>query len=70
MIAKFPRMSSREMVQLLHHKGFVDVRQRGSHLILVHPETLRQTVVPVGKKDLPIGTAKSIFRDAGIEWEG
>ncbi|TSC58494.1 MAG: hypothetical protein Greene041619_504 [Candidatus Peregrinibacteria bacterium Greene0416_19] len=67
MIPKFPRMSSREVVTLLHEHGFHDARQRGSHLILIHPESGKHVVVPVGKKDLPIGTAKAIFRAAGID---
>jgi hypothetical protein len=37
------------------------------HLILFHPETHKHVTVPVGKKDCPIGTAKAIFRSAGIE---
>lgn len=64
---KFPRRSSAELVRLLHDFGFVDVRQKGSHLILFHPETRRSVTVPVGEKDLPIGTAKAIVRAAGIE---
>jgi predicted RNA binding protein YcfA (HicA-like mRNA interferase family) len=67
MTAKFPRMSSAEIIRLLHEHGFIDVRQRGSHLILFHPSSRRHVTVPVGKKDVPIGTAKSIFRSAGIE---
>ncbi len=67
MSAKFPRMSSGEVVCLLHEHGFEDVRRRGSHLILIHPMRKKRAVVPVGKKDLPIGTAKAILREAGIE---
>lgn len=54
-------------MRLLHGFGFVDVRQKGSHLILLNPETRRSVTVPVGEKDLPIGTAKAIVRAAGIE---
>ncbi|OGJ62974.1 hypothetical protein A3A67_04585 [Candidatus Peribacteria bacterium RIFCSPLOWO2_01_FULL_51_18] len=64
---KFPRMSSAEIVRLLHQHGFQDVRQRGSHLILFQPENKRHVTVPVGKKNLPVGNAKAIFRSAGIE---
>lgn len=69
MIPRFPRMSSAEVLRLLHHHGFIDQRQRGSHLILRHPKTGRRAVVPVGKKDLPIGTLRSILEEAGIAWE-
>ncbi|MBP7114539.1 MAG: type II toxin-antitoxin system HicA family toxin [Candidatus Peribacteraceae bacterium] len=54
-------------MRLLHEAGFIDVRQKGSHLILFHPEKRRTVTVPVGKKDLPIGTAKAIVRAGGIE---
>lgn len=64
---KFPRRSSAEVVRLLHDAGFKDIRQKGSHLILFHPESHRSVTVPVGKKDLPIGTAKAIFRASGLE---
>ena len=42
-------------------------RQKGSHLILFHPEKNKHVTVPVGKQNLPNGTAKAIFRSAGIE---
>lgn len=67
MTAKFPRMSSAEIVRILHDNGFVDVRQRGSHLVLYHAGKNRHVTVPVGKKDVPIGTSKAIFRAAEIE---
>ncbi len=67
MTAKFPRMGSRDIVRLLHEHGFEDIRQRGSHLILFSQQKNVHVTVPIGKKDLPIGTAKAIFRAAGIE---
>ncbi len=70
MTAKFPRMSSAEIVRLLKEHGFEEVRQKGSHLILTHVETGRHVTVPVGKKDVPIGTARAIMRSAGIELAG
>lgn len=67
MIPKFPRLSSAEIVRTLHQHGFQDIRQKGSHLILFNPGSKKLVTVPVGKMDLPIGTAKAIFRSAGIE---
>lgn len=66
MTAKFPRMSSYDILRILHAHGFEDIRQKGSHLILRHPLSHKQTTVPVGKKDLPLGTAKAIFEQSGV----
>lgn len=63
---KFPTLSSKEVVRLLHERGFQEERQKGSHLVFYHPDG-RRAVVPVGKKDVPIGTLKSILKEAGID---
>ncbi|MCO5243769.1 MAG: type II toxin-antitoxin system HicA family toxin [Anaerolineae bacterium] len=42
-------------------------RIKGSHHILIHPETRRRAVVPFHKKDLPKGTVAAILRQAGID---
>ena len=67
MTAKFPRMGSAEVMRLLREHGFVEKRQTGSHRIFFHPERRRAVPVPVGKKDLPIGTLRAILNEAGIE---
>ena len=67
---RFPRMSSREVIRLLRDHGFEEVRQRGSHLVLCNDRTGQSTTVPVGKKDVPIGTLRAILKEAGIEGVG
>ncbi len=67
MTAKFPRMGSDDIVRILHDDGFEDIRSRGSHLILFHPAKHKHATVPMGRKVLPLGTAKSILRAAGID---
>ena len=64
---KLPSMSSRDVIRMLHEHGFVKDRQRGSHVVFYHPSDGRRAVVPMGKKDVPKGTLKSILREAGIE---
>jgi predicted RNA binding protein YcfA (HicA-like mRNA interferase family) len=70
MTPKFPSMSSKEIVRMLHEAGFVEDRQKGSHLILKHHEKHLRATVPVGKKDLPIGTAKAILKEVKIDVSG
>ena len=58
-------ISGREMARLLSALGFEAVRQRGSHLRLVHPDG-RRTMVPMHSQDLPRGTIRAILQDVGI----
>lgn len=70
MTAKFPSMGSKEIIRLLREHGYVEKRQTGSHLIFFHPATRKAVPVPVGRKDLPIGTLRSILKSAEITLDG
>ena len=59
--------SSQDIIDLLKDAGFVLDRIKGSHHIFFHPENKKRAVVPHPKKDLPIGTARTILKQAGIE---
>jgi predicted RNA binding protein YcfA (HicA-like mRNA interferase family) len=61
--------TAREVVSFLKKKGFVEKRQRGSHLILQNPDTGYRTVVPMHKGDLPKGLFLRILKDAGFGLE-
>jgi predicted RNA binding protein YcfA (HicA-like mRNA interferase family) len=54
---------SRKIIKRLREEGFEEVSTRGSH----HKFRKGQTVliVPHPKKDLPIGTAREIAKQAG-----
>jgi predicted RNA binding protein YcfA (HicA-like mRNA interferase family) len=58
----------RDLIRLLTDDGWVQAAQKGSHLQFRHPTKARKVTVP-GKlsDDVPIGTLKSIFRQAGIQ---
>jgi predicted RNA binding protein YcfA (HicA-like mRNA interferase family) len=60
-------MNSREILQILKQHGWHEVRQKGSHIQLQHPEKMGTVTIPHPKKDLPIGTLKSIERQARIK---
>lgn len=55
---------SRKIIQLLKGEGFEEVSTRGSHLKLRKGD--RTVIVPHPKKDLPLGTVRSIYRQAGL----
>jgi predicted RNA binding protein YcfA (HicA-like mRNA interferase family) len=59
-------MTSSEVIRLLKADGWELVRTKGSHNHFKHPTKLGIVTVPHPKKDLPIGTLKSIGRQAGI----
>lgn len=59
-------MNSREIIKLLTQDGWFVVGVRGSHHQFKHVSKTGRVTVPHPKKDLPIGTVKSIFKQAGI----
>ena len=70
MSPKSPRLNAKQVITQLKDAGFVEVSQSGSHLKLFNPETRRTAIVPVHtSKVLPIGTLKSIEKQADIKFE-
>lgn len=64
---KFPVYSPDEIIKRLKKNGFIEIRQKGSHKVFYNQETHKQVIGPFHKKDLPIGTCKSILKMAGIK---
>lgn len=62
------RMNSREVISALQAAGWYEVRQKGSHKQFRHDVKIGLVTVPHPKKDLPIGTLRSIARQAGLEF--
>jgi len=60
-------MDSRELIELLKRDGWRHVKTSGSHHHFKHPTKPGKVTVPHPKKDLPIGTAKSVLKQAGIK---
>ncbi len=62
---KLPRISGAEAVRILGRLGFHLVRQKGSHVILRHPDG-RGCVVPL-HRELKIGTLSGVLRQAQVD---
>ena len=60
---KFPVLSGAEIIRLLERMGFVQVRQRGSHVVLRRGKA--GCVVPL-HKEVKSGTLAGILRQAGV----
>jgi predicted RNA binding protein YcfA (HicA-like mRNA interferase family) len=59
--------SSREIVTILIRKGFLFVSQKGSHAKYRKIGNITAVViVPIGKKEIPIGTLHSIIRQSRL----
>ena len=61
-------MKSLEILKILKKAGWFVYNVRGSHHQLKHPEKSDKVTVPHPKSNLPIGTVKSIFKQANIKW--
>ncbi|EOE7205039.1 type II toxin-antitoxin system HicA family toxin [Clostridioides difficile] len=58
--------SSREILKILNADGWYEVNCVGDHHQFKHHTKKGKVTVPHPKKDLPIRTVKSIFKQAGI----
>jgi predicted RNA binding protein YcfA (HicA-like mRNA interferase family) len=60
-------MKSREIIQALQGDGWVQVAQKGSHVQFRHPAKKGRVTVPHPKRDVPVGTLKSIEKQSGLK---
>ena len=66
-MAKLRVLSGREVCRILVKHGFVEVRRRGSHVVMQRKTESGSTTVPVpDHSELKIGTLQSIIRQSGL----
>ena len=70
-MGKLVRTPAKKILKKLAKAGFVEIRQRGSHVYLRSVDGARVVVVPVhGSRDVPVGTLYNIVvRQAGLSAE-
>lgn len=61
-------MKSPEIIKIIIKDGWVQCHQKGSHCQFKHPLKKGRVTISHPKKDLPIKTVMSIFKQAQIEW--
>ena len=66
-MTRLPRVSGEEAIRALERLGFVQVRQRGSHVVLRREteEGVMGCVVPL-HRELATGTLRGILNQAGV----
>ena len=66
-MGKLRKLSGREVCAILSRHGFVEVRQRGSHVVMQKRTDEGTVTVPVPlHPELRIGTLHSIIRQSGL----
>jgi predicted RNA binding protein YcfA (HicA-like mRNA interferase family) len=62
-----PVLPATQIIRALKRAGFIEDRQRGLHLVLIHPVSKARTVIPVhGGRDIGKTLLKKILADAGL----
>ena len=61
-------MNSRKIIRALEKAGWVHVATKGDHWQFKHPARPGRVTVPHPKRDLPIGTLRSIEKQAGVKF--
>lgn len=62
-------MDSTALIRRLKAEGWKQAHVNGSHHKFKHPDKPGHVVVPHPKRDLPTGTVRSIYRQAGWPWK-
>jgi predicted RNA binding protein YcfA (HicA-like mRNA interferase family) len=60
-------MNSADIISALRADSWVQVAQKGSHVQFKHPVKPGRVTVPHPKRDIPIGTLRSIEKQAGLK---
>lgn len=62
-------ITPKKLQRILEKKGFIFIRQSGSHAILKHSINGNRVVLPIHSRDIPKGTLHAILKDAGLSEE-
>jgi predicted RNA binding protein YcfA (HicA-like mRNA interferase family) len=62
-------MNSADIISKLKADGWALVHVKGSHHQYKHPAKAGRVTVPHPRKDMPMTTLRSIYRQAGWDWK-
>ena len=57
---------SRGLIKLLESDGWFEIGVTGSHHHFKHPSKSGKVTVPHPRKDMPLGTVRSVLKQAGL----
>jgi predicted RNA binding protein YcfA (HicA-like mRNA interferase family) len=68
-MSQYPSLTGKQIVSLLKKKGFLAIRQKGSHVFMQHPDG-RATVVPIHfGETIGLGLLAKILKDVELTKE-
>ena len=68
-MAKRKPITPREAVRFLEADGWTLKRRRpGDHRQFAHPIKKGKVTIDMGVREIPIGTLRSVYRQAGLDW--
>jgi predicted RNA binding protein YcfA (HicA-like mRNA interferase family) len=59
-------MDSRDIIKQLEADGWYEVAHKGSHKQFKHAEKTGRVTVPHPRRDIPVGTLRSIEKQSGV----
>ena len=65
-MGRLPVLRAREVIRALRRLGFRRARQRGSHIIMTHPDGRSTSVPDHGSKDIPPKLLRDILKEAKL----
>ena len=69
-MSRFPTLQTKDVVFVLKRFGFIEDRQKGSHLVMYNPKTGARAVIPMHPgKTLKRGLLFAILKDARVTSE-
>jgi predicted RNA binding protein YcfA (HicA-like mRNA interferase family) len=69
-LSKLKILSGKETCRILHEQGFIQVRQKGSHIIMQKKQNENTITVPVpDHAEIKIGTLQTIIRQSQLPKE-
>ncbi|QKC76440.1 type II toxin-antitoxin system HicA family toxin [Mesorhizobium erdmanii] len=60
-------MNSADIIRLLQADGWFEVARKGSHAQFKHRDKQGRVTVPHPRRDIPIGTLRSIEKQSGLK---
>ena len=69
MVCIIKGMKSSDLIKIIERDGWLRCHQKGSYCQFKHPMKAGRVTIPHPRKDLPIKTVASIFKQAGTNKE-
>jgi predicted RNA binding protein YcfA (HicA-like mRNA interferase family) len=63
---KLPVIKPKKWIKILHQLGFLEIRQKGSHLFFYRQKDNSGTVIPIHQKEIGRGLTRKILNEINL----